>query len=78
MPSIIWLPSSFADQLQISSLGSSNVEAPTRRAGAKTSIKYDVVISGDGTPLACQVTAAECPDTLLCGQRFLAAFQQRL
>jgi transposase len=44
---------------------------PTDRA--KMGSKYHIAINGDGMPMACRVTAANVPDTLLFERLFLAA-----
>src|ERR687885_2518137 len=44
---------------------------PTDRA--KMGSKYHIAITGDGVPVACRVTAANVPDTLLFERLFLAA-----
>src|SRR3982750_126444 len=44
---------------------------PTDRA--KMGSKYHIAINGDGVPVACRVSAANVPDTLLFERLFLAA-----
>jgi transposase len=45
---------------------------PTDRA--KKGTKYHVATTGDGVPVACAVTGANIPDTVLFERLFLAAF----
>ncbi|MFC0387702.1 transposase [Muricoccus vinaceus] len=47
---------------------------PNPTARAKQGSKYHVATTGDGLPVACAVTGANVPDTLLFERLFLAAF----
>jgi transposase len=66
-------PTLILDSCSVRAKRGGDLVGPNPTDRAKMGSKYHVAINGDGTPVACRVTAANVPDTLLFERLFLAA-----
>ena len=66
-------PTLILDSCSVRAKRGGDLVGPNPTDRAKRGSKYHIAINGDGVPVACRVTAANIPDTLLFERLFLAA-----
>jgi transposase len=66
-------PTLILDSCSVRAKRGGDLVGPNPTDRAKMGSKYHIAITGDGTPVACRVTAANVPDTLLFERLLLAA-----